>query len=90
MNIHEKQLESIDDALKNSPVQILGSCAPKKGEAYDCMNCKKMYIERDGCFTEYMKKYGYKKQKGACPGYEPPKDGVFVVTISGFINSEDK
>jgi hypothetical protein len=86
MKSHEKILESIDSALEKSPVNALGSCTPQKGEAYDCMNCMKMNIERDGCFTEHMKKYGYKKQKDMCPGYEPPKNGIFVLVMSGPIN----
>jgi hypothetical protein len=87
MNIHERQLEKLEDALKKSPVSILGSCAPAEGEAYNCMNCIKMNIERDGCFTQHMEKYGFKKQKDRCPGYEPPKNGQFVLVMQGPIKA---
>ena len=82
MSEHEKNLERIEEALEKSPVHILGTCSPKKGELYDCMNCQKMSIKRDGCFTKYIKKYGYQKQKDICPGYEPPKNGLFVMVMS--------
>ena len=54
-------------------------CSPKQGEPYKCVNCMRFCHERDSCFTEWMKKYGFVQQKDCCPGYHPPENGKIIL-----------
>lgn len=72
----------VDDALRNAQPIAATSCEPREGEAYKCLNCERFIWGRDGCFTEWMKKYGFTQQTDRCPGYKPPENGSFVLTAT--------
>ncbi|MDO8509140.1 MAG: hypothetical protein Q7S27_05655 [Nanoarchaeota archaeon] len=76
-----KKLENeLDDTLKQ-PAHFLARCGSTNGEAYMCVNCEKFDWDRDGCFTEWMEKYGFKQQSDGCPGYQPPKNGEYIIAL---------
>ena len=79
MDEYKKIVKEVETALKDAPIIGAMSLEPKEGEAYSCPNCQEFKWDLDGCFTEWMEMYGYKKQPDMCPGYNPPKDGAFFL-----------